>query len=160
MPIKKKSEKKEAKAEKKEETLEKKEAFSGKYFYALGKRKCAIVQVRIYPEDKAGESDLIVNKKKMKEYFPGLAVQNSFLAPLKTTGMLNKFKISVLAKGGGQTGQAEAAMLGIARALVKFDEGLRKPLRDAGLLTRDSRIVERKKPGLKKARRAPQWQKR
>jgi small subunit ribosomal protein S9 len=160
MPTKKKAEKKEAKVEKKEDSPEKKEIFSGKYFYAVGKRKCAIAQVRIYPEDKSGENDLIVNKKKMKEYFPTLAVQNSFMAPLKTVGMQNKFRVSVLVKGGGQTGQAEAAMLGIARALVKYDEGLRKSLRDAGLLTRDSRIVERKKPGLKKARRAPQWQKR
>jgi small subunit ribosomal protein S9 len=160
MPTKKKAEKKEVKKEAKEVKEEKKEIVSQKYFYAVGKRKCAIAQVRIYPEDKAGEGDLIVNKKKMKEYFSILSLQNSFMAPLKTTGFQNKLRISVLVRGGGQTGQAEAARLGIARALVKLDEGLRKSLRDAGLLTRDSRIVERKKPGLKKARRAPQWQKR
>jgi small subunit ribosomal protein S9 len=126
----------------------------------VGRRKTAVAQVRIYPQDKAAESDLIINGKKMKEYFAILPLQNVFIAPLKTAGQMNKFRVSVLARGGGQRGQAEATRLGIARALVKYDPDLRKSLKDAGFLFRDPRIVERKKPGLKKARRAPQWQKR
>jgi len=131
-----------------------------KYFYAVGRKKTSVAQVRIYSEKKAGEDSLIVNKRKMKEYFPMLALQNIFLDALKIAGMQNKLRISVLVKGGGLSGQANAIRLGVARALVKLDENFRKPLRNAGFLTRDSRIVERKKPGLKKARRAPQWKKR
>jgi small subunit ribosomal protein S9 len=131
-----------------------------KYFYAVGRRKTAIAQVRLVPREKAGENDLVINKRKMKVYFPVMALQNIFLAPLRTTGLLNKFKISVLVRGGGLKGQAEAIRLAIARSLVKFDAALRKSLRDVGYLTRNARVVERKKAGLKKARRAPQWQKR
>jgi len=131
-----------------------------KYFYAVGRRKTSVAQVRLYSEKKSGEDNLIVNKRKMKEYFPVLALQNIFLDALRTAGMQNKLRISVLVKGGGLSGQAKAIRLGIARALVKLDENFRKPLKSAGFLTRDARIVERKKPGLKKARRAPQWQKR
>ena len=131
-----------------------------KYFYAIGRRKTSVAQVRLYSEKKAGKDSLIVNKRKMKEYFPVLALQNIFLDALKAAGMQNKSRISVLVKGGGLSGQAKAIRLGIARALVKLDENFRKPLKSAGFLTRDARIVERKKPGLKKARRAPQWQKR
>ncbi len=131
-----------------------------KYFYAVGRRKTSVVVVKMTPGEKAGENDLAVNKKKMKEYFSVPVFQNIFLAPLKATGNINKFKIEVLAKGGGFRGQAEAARLGIARALVKYNPEYKKPLRDLGYLTRDARVVERKKPGLKKARRAPQWAKR
>ena len=119
-----------------------------------------MAQVRVYPKKKAGENDLVVNKRKMKEYFPTLALRNIFLDALRIIGMHNKLRVSVLVKGGGLSGQAKAVRLGIARALVKLDEGFKKPLKSAGFLTRDSRIVERKNPGLKKARRAPQWQKR
>ncbi len=131
-----------------------------KYFYAVGRRKTSVIVVKMTPSEKAGENDLIVNKKKMKEYFKTSIFQNIFLAPLKATGNINKFKINVLAKGGGFRGQAEAARLGIARALVKHNSEYKKPLRGLGYLTRDARVVERKKPGLKKARRAPQWAKR
>jgi small subunit ribosomal protein S9 len=129
-----------------------------KYFYAVGRRKTAIAQVRLVPREKAGENYLVINKRKMKVYFPVMALQNIFLAPLRTTGLLNKFKISVLVRGGGLKGQAEAIRLAIARSLVKFDAALRKSLRDVGYLTRNARVVERKKAGLKKARRAPQCQ--
>ena len=131
-----------------------------KYFYAVGRRKTSVAVVKITPSEKAGENDLIINKKKMKEYFPTSIFQNIFIAPLKATGNINKFKVYALIKGGGFRGQAEAARLGIARALVKYNSEYKKPLRDLGYLTRDARIVERKKPGLKKARRAPQWAKR
>ncbi len=131
-----------------------------KYFCAVGRRKTSIAQVRIFNKEKAEEEDLIVNNRPFKKYFPILNFQNSILFPLRTAGLFGKFGMSVLVKGGGINGQAEAVRLGIARALVKFDDSLKKSLKDVGLLTRDSRIVERKKPGLKKARRAPQWQKR
>ncbi|MFH0969408.1 MAG: 30S ribosomal protein S9 [Patescibacteria group bacterium] len=131
-----------------------------KYFYAVGRRKSSVAQVRIYLSEKAGDSDFIVNNKKAKEYFPTSSLQNVIFAPFKSVGTQGKFKFSVLAKGGGIKGQAEATKLGISRALVKYNEEFRKTLKDLGFLTRDSRVVERKKPGLKKARRAPQWAKR
>lgn len=146
-------------AKEKKEIIEKPEK-KEKFFYAVGRRKTSVAQVRIYLEEKATESDYIVNKKKAKDYFPGITLQNILFGPLKATGLQNKFKFSILAKGGGFKGQSEASRLGISRALIKYDESLRKTLKDLGFLTRDPRMVERKKPGLKKARRAPQWAKR
>lgn len=143
---------------KKETALEKK--LSGKYFYAVGRRKSSVAQVRIYPDEKAGDNDYIINGKKAKDYFPGVSLQNVLFAPLKAVGTHGKFKFSILVRGGGFRGQVDAAQLGIARALVKSDETLRKALKDLKFLTRDSRKVERKKPGLKKARKSPQWAKR
>lgn len=137
-----------------------KEKISEKYFFGVGRRKASVAQVRLYPGEKIGEDEILINKRKVKEYFPTLTLQAAFMAPFRAVGMLNKFKVSALARGGGIKGQAEAVKLGIARALVKFDENYRKTLKDLKLLTRDSRKVERKKPGLKKARRAPQWNKR
>lgn len=139
---------------------EKKEAPREKYIYAIGRRKKSVAQVKLYPSEKAGENDLVVNKKKMKEYFPTLMLQNIFTAPFRTTGTINKFKAAVQVRGGGFRGQAEATRLAISRALVEFNKDFKKSLRDVGFLTRDARIVERKKPGLKKARKAPQWAKR
>lgn len=158
MPVKKKTTptKKTVKEEKKETEAPKKE----KYFYAVGRRKASVVQAKLVPSEKAGENNLIINRKKMKEYFPMLTLQNIFLAPLKATGNINKLKITAVAKGGGFKGQAEAARLAISRALVKFNGEYKKSLRGLGYLTRDARVVERKKPGLKKARKAPQWAKR
>lgn len=131
-----------------------------KYFYAVGRRKTSVAQVRLFVDEKATDNDLIVNGKKLKEYFPTISLQNSFLAPLKAVGMQGKFRATVLVRGGGVTGQVEAVRLGISRALVIFDGELKKTLKDLGLMTRDAREVERKKPGLKKARKAPQWAKR
>ncbi|HEX8973882.1 MAG TPA: 30S ribosomal protein S9 [Patescibacteria group bacterium] len=130
------------------------------YFYGLGRRKTSVAQVRLFFDDKATESDLIINGKKLKDYFPTVSQQNNFLTPLKTAGLYGKMRMTVLVKGGGVTGQVEAVRLGIARAIVKYDEQFKKALKDLKLLTRDAREVERKKPGLKKARRAPQWAKR
>jgi len=160
----KKEEKKNIKQEKNIKTEEKSDtkkdaSSSERYFYGVGRRKAAVSQVRLY-ESAEGSNELIVNGKKMKKYFPHASFQDIFLSPLKSTGLNNKFRISVVVRGGGSNGQAEASRLGISRALVKFDEGLRKILRSEGFLTRDSRVVERKKPGLKKARRSPQWAKR
>jgi small subunit ribosomal protein S9 len=147
-----------SKAEKveKEEKVQKEE-ISEKYFYAVGRRKASVAQVRIYLFNKE-ESEIEVNKKAFIVYFPTLTLQNNIMAPLRLSPA--KFKVTSMIKGGGFKGQSEALRLGISRALVKFDESLKKSLKDNGFLTRDSRIVERKKPGLKKARRAPQWQKR
>lgn len=146
----------------KEKTSPKKESAkkSEKYFYGVGRRKRSVAQVRIFHTKKAGEKDLIVNDRQMDEYFPDESLQATFVAPLRETGLQENFKVSALVKGGGISGQAEAVRLGIARALIKFDEGLRAVLKSHGFLTRDARKVERKKPGLKKARRAPQWSKR
>lgn len=150
----------EVKEVKEVEVAKEKKGFSGKYFYAVGRRKSSVAQVRIYPDEKAGDNDYIVNNKKVKDYFPGVSLQNVLFASLRAVGTYGKFKLSILVRGGGFRGQVEASQLGISRALVKSDESLRKTLKDLKFLTRDSRKVERKKPGLKKARRAPQWAKR
>ena len=146
-----------AKKEVKAKKVTKKES---KYFYAVGRRKTSVAQVRIFPSNKVGEEDYIVNNRDMREYFPGVIMQSTFNAPFKETGLQDKFKVSVLVRGGGISAQVEAVRLGIARALIKFDETLRPVLKANGFLSRDSRKVERKKAGLKKARRAPQWAKR
>lgn len=130
------------------------------YFYGVGRRKASVAQVRLFSYDKATDVDLIVNEKKLKDYFPGANLQNTFLAPLKAVGLYGKVRATVLVRGGGVTGQVEAVQLGIARALVKYDETFKKTLKDLGYMTRDAREVERKKPGLKKARKSPQWAKR
>jgi len=128
-----------------------------KYIWATGKRKTAIAQIRFSP-DSLGKS-IIINKKELKEYFPYSTWQKIVCSPLEITGLKN-YKIIVKVKGGGIRAQAESIRLGISRALVKFNQELRKILKPMGFLKRDSRIKERKKPGLKRARRAPQWQKR
>lgn len=136
--------------------------FKGQYFYAVGRRKTAVAQVRVYLNKDAETNDnqLFVNGREMSVYFPLSSQQNIFLDPLRTAGVEGKCAVSVLVKGGGLTGQVDAIKLGIARALVKFDEELRAVLKSEGFLTRDARKVERKKPGLRKARRSPQWSKR
>lgn len=143
------------------ETVKKEEVEipTGKYFYAVGKRKTSIAQVRLYPTGKAGEG-VMVNGKTMANYFPLERLQASINAPISAVGQDGKVEISVKVVGGGITGQAEAIRLGISRALVLMDATYRKTLRDLGFMTRDARVVERKKPGLRKARRSPQWAKR
>ncbi|XLQ19922.1 MAG: 30S ribosomal protein S9 [Candidatus Moraniibacteriota bacterium] len=136
--------------------------FTGTYHYGVGRRKTATAQIRIYCDgkDAVTEDGLIVNGKKYTEYFHTDTQKDAFLQALKVAGMDEKCAVSVLVKGGGISGQADAVKLGIARALVKYDETLRPSLKADGLLTRDARKVERKKPGLRKARRSPQWSKR
>lgn len=126
--------------------------------FAVGKRKAAIARVRILP-DKSSEISLTINGKDYKKYLPYFEWQENLLKPLRLTGQ-DKVAISVLVKGGGIKGQIDAIKHGIAKALLEVDENFRTVLRKEGLLTRDSRVKERKKPGLKKARRAPQWSKR
>ena len=131
----------------------------GKYFYATGRRKTSVAKVRVY--DKAKEKGITINDKDYKEYF---AKNNTLIekinSPLKLLNFEGKFLISVKVLGGGSNGQAEAVRLGISRALLSMNEDFKKELRANDYLTRDPRKVERKKPGLKKARRAPQWKKR
>ena len=144
---------------KKEEVIEKEAAAKPeRYFYAVGKRKTAVAQVRIYPVKKA--SEFTVNDKELDAYFPISRLSETAKAPLAALGQAENFDVTVKVAGGGVNAQAEALQLGVARALVKFDETLKKSLRDREMLTRDSRVVERKKPGKLKARRSPQWAKR
>jgi len=136
-----------------------KDQIEGKYFYATGRRKTAVARVRLY--DAAKEKGITINDKDYKEYF---AKNNTLIekvsSPLKLLNFEDRFMISVKVLGGGPNGQAEAIRLGISRALLVIDANLRKELKAHDYLTRDPRTVERKKPGLKKARRAPQWKKR
>lgn len=128
------------------------------YIPAVGRRKTAIARVRILNQSAKG-IEITINGKNYKQYLPYFEWQESVVQPLKVAGRQN-IAISVRVLGGGQRGQAESIRHGIARALLKTDETLRPVLKADGLLTRDSRRKERKKPGLKKARRAPQWSKR
>lgn len=135
-----------------------KKAKLDKYFYAVGKRKTAIAQVRIFPTEKPTDTE--VNGRKLEEYFSVARFADTVKSALTSVGLSEKFNVTVKVTGGGINAQAEAIRLGISRALIKFDETLRKVLRAEGFLTRDARVVERKKPGLKKARKSPQWAKR
>jgi small subunit ribosomal protein S9 len=127
-----------------------------RYFEALGRRKTAIARVRLYTK----KTGIAVNDRDYKKYFPVWRLQKEVEAPLEKMKISEKLGAVVKVKGGGITAQAEAVRLGISRALVKFNQEFKKRLRRVGYLTRDSRMVERKKYGLKKARRGPQWQKR
>ena len=130
-----------------------------KYFYATGRRKSAIAKVRLYENSK--ENGILINDKEYNKYFANSSIlTKKVYSPLELFGLGEKFRISVKVSGGGPNGQAEAIRLGIARALLVFNEEYKKDLRASEYLTRDPRKVERKKPGLKKARRAPQWKKR
>lgn len=128
------------------------------YIPAVGKRKRAIARVRIIKNNAKGLK-ITINDKDYKEYLPYFQWQNLILKPLKLVGRDN-ITISIKVQGGGIKGQVDAIRHGISRALLKTDEELRTTLRKEELLTRDDRRKERKKPGLRKARRAPQWSKR
>lgn len=127
------------------------------YIFAVGKRKTAVARVRLH-KNKSGSIE--INGKPCTEYFPYFEFQQLVEQPLKKLNLMGKYFISIKVAGGGKHSQAGAVRHGIARALLKMDETLKKTLRSEGWLTRDSRKKERKKPGLKRARRAPQWQKR
>ena len=126
------------------------------YYYGTGKRKTAIAQVRIYP----GQGQITINEKQIGEVFPLPALQSVILEPMKLTSMGNKFNIVAKVHGGGITSQAGAMRHSIARALLVSDDNLRPILKQNKLLTRDDRIKESKKYGLKRARRAKQYTKR
>lgn len=130
--------------------------FSGSYVKAVGRRKQSVARVRLY---EGGKGIIMVNGLRANQYFSGEGA--SIIAqPLKATGHARDFNFSVLAKGGGKQGQVIAVRLGISRALLNLDPNTKEALKVNDFLTRDPRQVERKKPGLRKARKAPQWSKR
>jgi len=136
-----------AKDEKKKETV---------YYEGVGSRKTAVARVRLYTKNK----EILINGKDYKNYFSSKKMQSIIEAPFEKMKCLGKFGLTANVKGGGLSAQAEAVRLGISRALVVFNPDFKKRLRRAGYLTRDPRMVERKKYGLKKARKSPQWAKR
>lgn len=130
--------------------------FEGKYTESIGRRKQAIARVRMYP----GKGRIQINNKNIKEYFPLEQLQKLVFSPLALIGRNESFDISAKVEGGGIKGQAEAIRLGISRCLVMEDQDLKTTLKKSGLMTRDARRRERKKPGKLSARRSPQWSKR
>ena len=128
----------------------------GGFWWGTGRRKSSVARVRLKP----GDGKLLVNKKELSDYFPREQDRKAVLAPLKAVDGEKSFDVFINAKGGGSTGQAGACVLGIARALKIYDENFIQVLRDSGHLTRDSRMVERKKPGQSGARKRFQFSKR
>jgi small subunit ribosomal protein S9 len=126
------------------------------YYYGTGRRKRAVARVRLYP----GTGTIVINGRPIEEVFTRLVYQITVRQPLLLTETLDKFNVQVKINGGGTTGWAEAIAHGVARALLVADEQYKPTLRKAGLLTRDARVKERKKYGLKRARKAPQYTKR
>ncbi len=126
-------------------------------YLGTGRRKTSVARVRLIP----GETGIIINGKDMREYFGGRELLAKIVEqPLELTETLNKYGVRINVNGGGNTGQAGAIRHGVSRALLVADEALKGALKEAGFLTRDSRMVERKKYGKKKARRSPQFSKR
>ena len=126
------------------------------YFYGTGRRKTAVAQIRLLP----GNGAIIINGTPYEELFPYLEQRRTILQPFLVTESLDKYNAVVKVAGGGISGQSDAISHGIARALVRANDNLKPLLRQNGLLTRDSRVKERKKVGLKRARKAPQYTKR
>ncbi|MDP3964159.1 MAG: 30S ribosomal protein S9 [bacterium] len=125
--------------------------------FAVGRRKSAVARVRYH---KKGEGKFIVNEKPVEQYFTTQELQGIARQPLAIMGESFDGDVTVKVRGGGVRGQAESVRHGLARALLQVDKEFRAPLKKAGMLKRDARVKERKKYGLKRARRAPQWQKR
>lgn len=147
-------------------TTETKNALSGKYFEAVGRRKSAVARVRLFEKKSGkaglpdGQASITINDKECSVYFPVVELQEIVKSPLKKTRTEAGLYVSGKVNGGGIKSQADAMKLGISRALLKFSPEFRRILKSDGFLTRDARVVERKKFGLKKARKAPQWSKR
>jgi small subunit ribosomal protein S9 len=125
-------------------------------YYGTGRRKCSAARVFL----RSGKGDIIINDRSVDQYFGRETARAAIRQPLEAVEMPDRFDIRISVAGGGGSGQAGAIQLGIARALARYDEGLRPALRKAGFLTRDARAVERKKVGLRKARKATQYSKR
>lgn len=123
---------------------------------ATGRRKASVARVRLYE----GSGQITLNDRPIEDYFPTIARRIRVLEPLEVTSTRGRYDVKATLHGGGVTGQTDALRLGIARALAEVEPGLRLTLKRQGLLRRDARVVERKKYGLKKARRAPQYTKR
>jgi small subunit ribosomal protein S9 len=130
---------------------------ANKFIEAVGRRKTSTARVRMTPSTK---QSVVVNDKELAEYFKVLDLQTTAIQPLEKSGIQQKFTITVKTVGGGSSSQAQAISLGVARAIELYDKNLRGVLKSEGLLTRDQRAKERRKFGLKKARKAPQWSKR
>ena len=130
---------------------------SAQFYEGIGRRKAASARVRLVP---GGTGNLIINDKDGRDYLPREGDVEILLEPLAKIGQENSYDISVKVAGGGISGQRDAIQLGVARALLKIDGELRPSLREGGYLTRDARVKERKKPGLKRARKAPTYTKR
>lgn len=142
-----------------------------KYYEAVGRRKESIARVRLYTKKAQDVADLstptgeeraliTVNGKNYRDYFTDASLWNIVESPLKKLKSINRFKATVVVRGGGKSGQADAIKHGLARTLIEFDNNFRKKLKKSGHLTRDPRAKERRKYGLKKARKAPRWAKR
>jgi len=127
------------------------------YFYANGRRKTAVATVRLFPD---GKGDITINGIKAKTWSDDDAMLLTIFKPLELLGGKKEYDLEIITSGGGKKAQADAISLGISRAIAKKNGDFRQQLKSEGLLTRDARIKERKKPGLKKARRSPQWAKR
>ncbi len=127
------------------------------YYEGLGRRKAATARVRLHV---GGSGNFVVNEKPVDEYFPRVGDVQMLVGPLRVAEAEGRFDVTVKVNGGGVSGQRDAVLLGIARALLKVEPELRPVMRKQGFLTRDSRVKERKKPGLKRARKAPQYTKR
>ncbi len=156
-------EKKSAKVKVKKEKEKKPEKVKARvrYFEDTGRRKTAIARVRLFARPAGStEKSFLIKERTLENYFPTLELQEIILSPFKLMNCLDQFDVSVKIKGGGVHAQAEAVRHGISKCLVLFNPDFRKRLKKAGFLTRDPRMRERKKFGLKRARRAPQWQKR
>lgn len=126
------------------------------YFEGIGRRKEATARVRV----SSGKGEFVVNGKPVEEYFPRLGDMEIILSPLEDAGAKGSVDVSVLVKGGGITGQVGAVRMGIARAMIKMNPDVDRAMRQGGHVTRDPRVKERKKPGLKRARKAPTYTKR
>ena len=129
------------------------------YYEGIGRRKRASARIRIYLDEQA-TGEFVVNGKTVSDFFPRTGDVDVLMSPLSATDLAGRVDVTGLVSGGGITGQTDAVRLGLARALVKYDESLRYTLRSGGHLTRDPRVKERKKPGLKRARKAPTYTKR
>lgn len=143
-------------AKEKKEEKDRTRPDKGGYIWGTGRRKRSVARVRIRP----GKGKVLINKKEVDAYFARRQDRDAVAAPLKVTDKTEAFDVFVNVRGGGTSGQAGATMLGIARALRNYDESLLRILRDGGYLTRDGRMVERKKPGQRGARRKFQFSKR
>ncbi len=126
------------------------------YYEGVGRRKNSTARARVF----SGDGTITCNNRTGKDYFPRMGDLDLVVAPLKATGLAEKYSVTIKVAGGGVTGQTGAAQMAIARALLKFDPETRPVLRKGGFLTRDDRMKERKKPGLKRARKGPTYTKR
>lgn len=130
---------------------------SAQYYEGVGRRKRSTARVRLFP---GGTGQVIVNDKTAEDYLPREGDVDAMLEPLRIVGQEKVYDVSIHVRGGGISGQRDAIKLGVARALLKIDPDMRSSLKSAGMLTRDARVKERKKPGLKRARKAPTYTKR